>query len=1051
MLSSIISLYKKVQRNISVSSSGKCKFNLILSFISGCGKTFNTDPPFALIKDFISILLDIILKSDISYTDPSKLNTVKYILNKSRIEYLNSKSGDVIITQIDKAADILNMQLLKSYFYLGKYDDGLIVLKDMLEQRDTFFGEQNEKPRNKTPNKYNAKTAKYALVNPDIYKESKAYEILTEIKNELNRLNSYSDTSINVLLVEHDSKNAGFSGGTIQNLICNTMKGSLSKEEPIEFDNITDFNDLELKETPKEISTAANVLIKHISGKSVPPKTKRTLRFQNVRGIYKGSSLGVGSTIIASCNYFNYINSKRRYKISNAAAFTGVVNKDGKVLKVSGESIKDKVEAAFFSWVKYCVVPKENYNDAISTSEELKKIYPTKELEVIGIETVEEVFNHPEIVQIETLGTFEYTRSAIERNKFKSTAALIVMLVLLTLIFSIKFLPKDIKPLPKTDSEMYLIYAPDREPGWIFKNADYYGGDTINFGDVATGDKWYPLLEFWNNAREKEEFKIFIEGEDKDEFQITYLYKNEQPEAPPVIAPDISQQIYVKFVPTKSERKKSAELVFENNETKLRKSIYLKGEAKRYNNGYCMKIDENDDVIVLEPNTNLVRANTSISLWIKPYWFDSTFLGSILTIENNPLSNNKLKLYTYNGNKLGLGIWGNKSTELSASWFETGRFLKMNEWNFIAISIRDSTVSLVLNDADTTLYFPKMSLRIMNDYIYMGTVRPDEKQKYDAQKIYLKYYIDEFKIFDRAVSPQEFIKNRFDKEFGKEYMLAGYNFEDATPKRVYDESAYDFWPRLHGGIKRTIDTTQPFVTLYANHYPLSAISPDHRTPNDISDNTVFSSTRGFAILNKDLYGTKSSFTLIADLKGKEFEKVSNGSIFLRPYFFNRPDLDIEFKVLVDSVCIRIINFYRGEFLEEYYKIEDPLKWKRFSITYDLDNSNMFFYINNKLIRKFENIYLQDISQNYMGISFGMVNYYGSPRFFQRVAYELDNIKIYSRALKSDELFSDSKNGLITEWDFENTDKELAYDNVSGLPLLMIEPFELKTEDVEFIR
>ena len=116
MLSSIISLYKKVQRNISESSSGKCKFNLILSFISGCGKTFNTDPPFALIKDFISILLDIILKSDISYTDPSKLNTVKYILNKSRNEYLNSKNGDVIITQIDKAADILNMQLLKSYF-----------------------------------------------------------------------------------------------------------------------------------------------------------------------------------------------------------------------------------------------------------------------------------------------------------------------------------------------------------------------------------------------------------------------------------------------------------------------------------------------------------------------------------------------------------------------------------------------------------------------------------------------------------------------------------------------------------------------------------------------------------------------------------------------------------------------------------------------------------------------------------------------------------------------------------------------------------------------
>ena len=96
MLSGIISLYKKVQNDISKSSSGKCKFNLILSFISDCEKTFKAVPPFTLIKDFISVLLDVILKSNISYTDPSKLNTVKYILNKSRNEYLNTKSGDVV-------------------------------------------------------------------------------------------------------------------------------------------------------------------------------------------------------------------------------------------------------------------------------------------------------------------------------------------------------------------------------------------------------------------------------------------------------------------------------------------------------------------------------------------------------------------------------------------------------------------------------------------------------------------------------------------------------------------------------------------------------------------------------------------------------------------------------------------------------------------------------------------------------------------------------------------------------------------------------------------
>ncbi len=1039
MLSSIISLYKKVQRNISESSSGKCKFNLILSFISGCGKTFNTDPPFALIKDFISILLDIILKSDISYTDPSKLNTVKYILNKSRNEYLNSKNGDVIITQIDKAADILNMQLLKSYFYLGKYDDGLIVLKDMLEQRDTFFGEQTDKPRNKIHRTKDIKTAKYALVNPEIYKESKAYEILTEIKSELNRLNSYSDTSINVLLVEHDSKNAGFSGGTIQNLICNTMKASLSKEEPIEFDNITDFNDLELQETLKEISTAANVLIKYISGKSVPPKTKRTLRFQNVRGIYKGSSLGVGSTIIASCNYFNYINSKRRYKISNAAAFTGVVNKDGKVLKVSGESIKDKVEAAFFSWVKYCVVPKENYNDAVSTSEELKKIYPTKELEVIGIETVEEVFNHPEIVQIETLGSFEYTRSVIERNKFKSTAALIVMLVLLTLILSIKFLPKDRKPLPKTDSEMYLIYAPDREPGWIFNNADYYGGDTINFGDVAIGDQWFPVIEFWNNGRGTEEFDVFVEGRDKDEFQSTWLYKKEQPDAPGRMREDISQILYVKFVPTKDDGDKRATLIFENKETKHRKEIFLKGVSKRFNNGYCIDIGESDDLLLLEPNTNLIQSNMTISMWIKPYYIDTTVRGNILTNENNPLTNNKFNLFSYSNGKVGVDVAGSKSREIPIYAIRSDLKLIKNQWNFLSVIFGDTTITLVLNDKAEVYPAEKNYLRIMDDCIFSGIYRPaDRGRDYDAP-IYMKFYMDELKIYKKVITVEELIQNRLNPDYRKKDVLVYYTFEDATPRRVYDASRNDFWPRLYGGVRRVIDSEQPFKRKITS------------VKTSTGKNTVFKTDgKGFLRLNKNLFQMSSSFTFQCDYK-VVLDSIHEDVSLLQPFFPNKPSLDISLRPGRDSVYLYLLNGYEDFMFKKGITAGSFKGWTRYTMSYDSKKNEFRFYINNKEVFSKNDFFPTDITKNYMGISFALINYFGSPRFISKGGSAIDNLKLFNRAISGEEIYSDTKDGLIAYWTFENTDKELAYDNVSGLPLLMIEPFELKTEDVDFIR
>ena len=1067
MIRKIILSYKKTHALLSASSSGRKKLNLILSFVMEYEKIFNSSPPFVLFKDFLYYLIDVILKGDINFIGPDKLNAAKHLLNESRKEFSHSKGGDLILVQIEKAIDILNMQLLKIYFYIGKYEDGLAVLNSILKDKENYYNpppasetvqpkEINQLPSAGFPGK-SGKTGqplKYSLVNPEIYKETKAYEILTEIKNEFERLNSFSDSIINILLVEHESKESGFSGGIIQNLLCSTSKKKSYTEEPVEFENITDFEDSELELTFKKISMSANAEIKNLSGKTPGTHLKRNLRFQNIKGVYKGSSLGLGAAVICTCNYFSFSNNRIRYSISNAAAFTGSVDETGRVLKVSSESIKDKIEAAFFSWVKYCFVPKEKLNEAVKACEELRRQYPTKEIYVIGVENISEVFENNDVVKKEVLSLYDFTRLHIEKHKIISAVSLLALVIIATVFLSKNFLPKDIKPLPKTESEMYLIYTPDgaggpeKETGWIFKNADYYGGDTINFGDVAIGDQWYPLLEFWNNAREKEEFKIFIEGEDKDEFQITYLYKNEQPEAPPVIAPDISQPIYVKFVPTKSEGKKSAELVFENNETKLRKTIYLKGGAKRYNNGYCIKFDQKDDNLVLEPNTNLVKSGTSISFWMKPYWRDSSLYSNIIQIDNNPLSKNKLQLACEGYNRLVLHITGNKSNELLGTGLKIGPGLNMNEWNFIAFSLTDSTVSFVLNDTDTLMYFPKNSLRIINDYIFWGMTRPDDKNGLETFTLHLKYYLDEFKIYNKNISSKDFIENRYNTDFGKEHLLAGYNFEDATPKRIYDQSPNDFWPRLYGGIARTIDTTQPFKNSVQR---LAGSGQEHSGQQETSGNTVFSSTYGFSRLNKDLFGKKSSFTLQCDVKAEKFIKHNLKDIIPVPFFINRPGLDILYAGFSDTIRIWVLNIYNGSSVIEYYKFEHPSEWNRYTITYDIERSDMCFYINNRLVRNFENIFLQDIAQNYMGISFGIQNYFGATRFFQNVPYNIDNIRIYNRPLLSNELYSDSRKGLLADWDFENTDKELAYDNVSGLPLLMIEPFEFVKEEVEWKR
>ncbi|MBN1634371.1 MAG: hypothetical protein JW917_09420, partial [Ignavibacteria bacterium] len=85
-------------------------------------------------------------------------------------------------------------------------------------------------------------------------------------------------------------------------------------------------------------------------------------------------------------------------------------------------------------------------------------------------------------------------------------------------------------------------------------------------------------------------------------------------------------------------------------------------------------------------------------------------------------------------------------------------------------------------------------------------------------------------------------------------------------------------------------------------------------------------------------------------------------------------------------------------------------------------------------------------ENYMGISFGLYQYFADPRFFGPDTYT-DNIKIYNRAILPEEVFGDTRDGLLVFWTFEKVDRELAYDEVNNMPLIMREPFELLQEEI----
>ncbi|MCX7833287.1 MAG: hypothetical protein N2490_03670 [Ignavibacteria bacterium] len=112
----------------------------------------------------------------------------------------------------------------------------------------------------------------------------------------------------------------------------------------------------------------------------------------------------------------------------------------------------------------------------------------------------------------------------------------------------------------------------------------------------------------------------------------------------------------------------------------------------------------------------------------------------------------------------------------------------------------------------------------------------------------------------------------------------------------------------------------------------------------------------------------------------------------------------------------------------------------------MENCLTYVYLNGELIIKPEQLPNDiDITEKYMGISFGYKQYYSDPRFFGADTY-IDNIEIYNRIILPEEVYSENSYGLIVYWTFENHDNNITLDEVNRTPLILFEPFELICEE-----
>ncbi len=143
-------------------------------------------------------------------------------------------------------------------------------------------------------------------------------------------------------------------------------------------------------------------------------------------GEYAGNSLGLVLTLGFIEELLSLYQARDKVKIKSGIALTGGVDGKGNVPALPEEIISVKVEVAFYSTVKFLIVPKASEQFALNKLEELHKKYPERNLKIIGIESVFDLLDRRTLIDIDKINIALFLGKKIKRHKYALAAILLL-------------------------------------------------------------------------------------------------------------------------------------------------------------------------------------------------------------------------------------------------------------------------------------------------------------------------------------------------------------------------------------------------------------------------------------------------------------------------------------------------------------------------------------------------------------------------------------------------------------------------------------------------
>jgi hypothetical protein len=205
------------------------------------------------------------------------------------------------------------------------------------------------------------------------------------------------------------------------------------------FYNASPFQKDEVYHCAADALEAADYLIKNLFHQSLPP-CALSFSFAEKKFVYSGESIGLPLALLALSQKLISNQTRFFFNYSKEVAFTGKIDLNGRVLRIDPDALELKIKGAFYSGLRYLVIPAANLKEASVFLYKLLSRHPSRRLDLVGVNTLEEIISDDRVSSKTIVPLITWI---IKKKKITFKRALSALLIIAMIVMSVVLISKN--------------------------------------------------------------------------------------------------------------------------------------------------------------------------------------------------------------------------------------------------------------------------------------------------------------------------------------------------------------------------------------------------------------------------------------------------------------------------------------------------------------------------------------------------------------------------------------------------------------------------------